>query len=241
MDIPHGFRAKSLGLLLRLFPLHPPAGKQVPVELLQVQGGQLGEGNVPNGRVNVIFYNAHIRCVGAGPHLDSGIVFVPHPHPLAQGVLPGLDHVQALGFFDSSAEFLHHLRLGLSQDVPVDGLPLQRVARCVAALPPSVLPLANTALAVGSLLCHAGGLLSVFFNHQHYRIAFAYVQTNVVNGAEKNRLAFWWIYICCWAKPYSLFSGAVFEVGCADDRQRKKSHGHPETVALIFLKVLGIL
>ena len=40
---------------------------------------------------------------------------------------------------------------------------------------------------------------------------------------------------------FSLFSGAVFEVGCADDRQRKKSHGHPETVALIFLKALDIL
>ena len=27
----------------------------------------------------------------------------------------------------------------------------------------------------------------MFFNHQHYRIAVRYVQTYVVNGAEKNR------------------------------------------------------
>ena len=36
MDIPHGFRAQTLGLLLRLLSLHPPASEQVPVELLQV-------------------------------------------------------------------------------------------------------------------------------------------------------------------------------------------------------------
>ena len=39
---------------------------------------------------------------------------------------------------------------------------------------------------------------------------------------------------------FSLFSGTVFDVGCADDRQRIKSHGHSETVPLIFLKVLDI-
>ena len=125
MDIPHGFRAQPLGLLLRLFPLHPPAGKQVPVELLQIQGSQLGEGDISNGRINVIFNDAPVRCVGAGPHLDGGVVFVPHPHPLAQGVLPGLGHIQAFGFVDGFAEFLHHLRLGLAQDVPVDGFPLR--------------------------------------------------------------------------------------------------------------------
>ena len=196
MDIPHGFRAKSLGLLLRLFPLHSPAGKQVPVELLQVQGGQLGEEDVANGWVDVVFIDAPVRCVGTGPHLDSGVVLIPHPHPLAQGVLPGLGHVQPLGFLDGLAAFLHHLRLGLAQDGPVDGLPLRCVARCVAALPPSVLPLANAALAVGSLLCHAGGLLSVFFNHQHYSRGSGNVHPYVSNWAEKNCPDFWWICTC---------------------------------------------
>ena len=73
-------------------------------------------------------------------------------------------------------------------------------------------------IAVGgeSFLWHGA---APFLNHQHYRIAFAYVQTNVVNGAEKNRLAFWWIYTCRWAGNfscvYSLFSGADFEVALA--------------------------
>ena len=151
----------------------------------------------------MVFDNAPVRCVGTGTHLDGGVVFVPHSHPLAQGVLPGLGHIQALGFLDSPAELLHHLRLSLAQNVPINGFPLRGVACCVTALPAAVFPLADAALAVGSFLCHAGGLLSVFFNHQHYRIALTYVQTNVANWVEKNRTGFWWIYTCRWAGIFS--------------------------------------
>ena len=114
-----------------------------------------------------------------------------------------------------TSKFLHHFCLGLAQDVPVDGLALWSVACCVTALPAAVFPLADAALAVGSFLCHAGGLLSVFFNHQHYSRGSGNVHPYVSNWAEKNRTGFWWIYTCRWAgkflRAYSLFSGAVFE------------------------------
>lgn len=42
-------------------------------------------------------------------------------------------------------------------------------------------------------------------------------------------------------RAYSSFSGAVLDGGvCADDRQRKKSHRHPETVPLVLFKILDI-
>ena len=115
------------------------------------------------------------------------------------------------------------------------------------ALPAAIGSSEDVTVGGESFLWHGWWFLlpGCFINHQHYRIAPAYVQPNVVNGAEKNLPAFWWIYTCLGRGVFKIsflcLCGAVFEVGCADDRQRKKSHGHSETVALIFLKVLGIL
>ena len=65
-----------------------------------------------------------------------------------------------------------------------------------------------------------------FINHQHYRIALNYVQTYVVSGVEKISSGFWWIYTCLGRGnlygPILCLCGAVFDVGCADDRQKKR-------------------
>ena len=110
------------------------------------------------------------------------------------------------------------------------------------ALPSSVCSTKDVAVGGESFLWHGA---APFLNHQHYRTAFAYVQTYVLRFVEKNLPAFWWIYTCLGRGVFKIsflcLCGANFEVGCADDRQRKKSHGHSETVVLIFLKVLGIL
>ena len=56
----------------------------------------------------------------------------------------------------------------------------------------------NTLPLVVSLFC---GMVDnppsgCFINHQHYRIAPAYVQTYVVSGVEKISSGFWWFYTC---------------------------------------------
>ena len=53
-----------------------------------------------------------------------------------------------------------------------------------------------------------------FINHQHYRIAFAYVQTYVLHYVEKNLPTFWWFYLHRWVgkflRAYSLFTPPQF-------------------------------
>ena len=160
MDIPHRFRPQSFWLLFRLFPLYSASRQQIPVKLLQIQGSQLRQRDLSNGRIDVVFDNAHVRCVGAGPHFDGCVVLVPHTHPLTQCVLPGLDHVQAFCFVNGLVEFFHHFRLGLAQDVPVDGLAFWGVACRVAAFPPAIFPFPDISFAVGSSFRHVDRLLS---------------------------------------------------------------------------------
>ena len=104
---------------------------------------------------------APVGLVGGGTRLDLSTVLKPHVHPLSYGVLPCPAEVQLGVFRDGLFQFLFDLRLSFAQDVFVDGLACLRVpARGVAALPPSVLPLADTALAVGSAFCRSASLLS---------------------------------------------------------------------------------
>ena len=68
------------------------------------------------------------------------------------------------------------------------------------ALPSSVRAAKNVAVGGESFLGHSWRFLlpGVLFNHQHYRTAFAYVQTYVLRFVEKNLPAFWWFYLQRW-------------------------------------------
>ena len=64
------------------------------------------------------------------------------------------------------------------------------------ALPAAIGTAEDIAVCCESLLWHGWRFLpsGVLFNHQHYRTAFAYVQTYVLRFVEKNLPAFWWFY-----------------------------------------------
>lgn len=138
-------------LIMHLFPLQTKQG----TAFCWIVGRDLS-----NGRVDVVFDDTHVGGVRAGAHLDSGVVLVPHPHPLTQCILSGLDHVQTLCFVNCLVEFLHYFRLGPAQDVPVDGFTFWGVACRVAALPPAILPFSNVPFAVGSSFRPVDRLLS---------------------------------------------------------------------------------
>ena len=86
------------------------------------------------------------------------------------------------------------------------------------ALPAAIGSSEDVTVGGESFLWHGWWFLlpGCFINHQHYRIAPAYVQPNVVNGAEKNLPTFWWIYICLgrgiFHGPIRCLCSANFEV-----------------------------
>ena len=79
------------------------------------------------------------------------------------------------------------------------------------ALPSSVCSTKDIAVGGESFLWHGA---APFLNHQHYRTAFAYVQTYVFRFVEKSLPAFWWFYLYRQAgkflRPYSLFMRRKF-------------------------------
>ena len=102
--------------------------------------------------------------MGGGPHLHLGVVLKPHLHPLVNRVPSGLGRIQALRFLDRLFQLGLGLRLGLAQDVLVDGPARLRVAAGgISPFPSAIFPLAEVTLPVGPSFCH--GLLPPLQQH----------------------------------------------------------------------------
>ena len=117
------------------------------------------EDNFPRGgpdiRLNVVVDVTSVGLVGGGTNLHLGVVLEPDIHPLSHGVLFCLYRVDMLCLLNSLLQLGPGLRLGSSQNVPVNGLPRLRVVTGgIPALPAAVLPFPKIALPVGSAFCH---------------------------------------------------------------------------------------
>ena len=166
VDVPHGFGAQALSLMLALNSVHPAFFQQLLVELLQFQRSKLFQRSFADTRLDVVVDVPPIGLVGRRSHFDFGIVLKPLIHPGTYCVLPHLGHIQAFGFLDGRFQLALRLCLGTAQDVFVDGLPGLRVMPCgVAALPSTVFSLSDVPLSVGAFLRHGIRLL---FNDTTY-------------------------------------------------------------------------
>ena len=160
VDVPHGFGAQALSLMLALNSVHPAFFQQLLVELLQFQRSKLFQRNFPDVWLDVVVDVSSIGLVGRRPNFYLCVVFKPLVHPGTHCVLPRLGDIQALAFLDSRFQLALHLRLGAAQNVFVDGLSgLRIVPSGVPALPATVLPFSDVAFAVGPFLCHGIRLL----------------------------------------------------------------------------------
>ena len=98
---------------------------------------------------------APVGLVGGWPYFYLGVVLKPHLHPLPHRVPANLGRVQSFRFLDCLFQLCLGLRLGLTQDVLVDGpARLRGAASGVPALPATVLLFAEVALPVCSAFCH---------------------------------------------------------------------------------------
>ena len=121
---------------------------------------------------------------------------------------------------DVVGDFLLGLRLGFAGEhfAALDSLFIKIPDD---ALPTAISTSEHVAVCSESFLRHSWQffLSGVFFNYQHYRTAFAYVQTYVLRFVEKNRPAFWWIYTCLgrgvFTDLFFVYCNAIFEVGAA--------------------------
>ena len=96
-----------------------------------------------------------VGLVGRRTDLHLGVVLEPDIHPLPHAVFLGFCLIYDLCFLNSLLQFGSGLRLGPSQDVPVDGLACLRVVSGgVPALPAAIFPFSEVALPVGSAFCH---------------------------------------------------------------------------------------
>ena len=160
MDVPHRLGAEPFGLVLGFQSIHPALLQQLLVELLQFQRSELFQRDFADIGLDVVVNVTPVGLVGGGPHLHLSVVFKPYLHPLAHGVPANLGRIQPLRFLNGGFQLCFCLRLGLAQDVLVDGLARLRVTTGgISSFPSAVFPLAKISFPVGPSFCHTVRLL----------------------------------------------------------------------------------
>jgi len=166
VDVPHGFGAQALSLMLALNSVHPAFFQQLLVELLQFQRSELFQGDFADIRLDVVVDVPPVGLVRRWSHFYLCVVLKPLVHPGTYCVFPGFGDVQIFGFLDGRFQFGLCLCLGPAQDVLVDGFAGFRIVPGgVAALPSTVFSLSDVPLSVGAFLRHGIRLL---FNDTTY-------------------------------------------------------------------------
>ena len=149
MEVPHRLRAQALGLVPGFQPVYSALFQQLLVELLQIQRSEFFQREFADIGFDVVVDVTPVGLMGGWPHLHLGIVLKPHLHPLANRIPPGLGRVQPLRFLNGGFQLCFCLRLGLAQDILVDGLACVWIpAGGVPTLPAAVLPFAEVTLPV---------------------------------------------------------------------------------------------
>ena len=148
-----------------VFALDSPSFLEIVVKPLDLDGGQLVQGNISNSGDDVVLDVVRIVRFGVGPDAGLGVDLVPRFHPRTDRVSPGFGYIQPLAFADCGLEFLLDLGLRLAQHVLDDALSALRVIACgVTAFPAAILSFSDIALAVCSSFWHG---ISPFRNQQY--------------------------------------------------------------------------
>ena len=200
-----------------VFALNSSGFLEIVVKPLDLNGGQLGQRDVPNFGDDVVLNVVRIVRFGVWPDAGLSVDLVPHFHPRTDCVSPGFGYIQLLTFADRGLEFLLDLGLRLAQHVLDDPLSALRVIACgVAALPSSVLSFSDIAFSVCSSFWHG---ISPFRNEQYRnqgnkatRKSNCY-QKVIICPSEPRRLIFDYCG-AIFALPEAFFfgySGAIFE------------------------------
>ena len=202
VDAPHHSGAET-GIFQRreVFALNPSTLLEVVVKPLDLNGGQLVQGNISNSGDDVVLDVVRIVRFGVGPDAGLGVDLVPRFHPRTDRVSPGFGCIQPLAFADRGFEFFLDLGLRLAQHVLDDALSALRViARGVPTLPASVLSLADVPFPVRSSFRHG---ISPFRNEQ-YR--------NQGNKATEKWNCYQKVIICLRKFPplFFVYGGAIF-------------------------------
>ena len=178
VDVPNRLCGQSFRLLLGFNSFNPTFGQQLPVELLQVHGGQLFQRNVANVRFDVVVDIALVGLVAGWPDFDFRHVLEPLVHPCTDGVFSTFGKVNLPDFHQRFLQFLLNFCLGFAQNILANLLSGGGVMPCgEPAFPSSVFSLSDVTLTVCSFLSHLQHLLG---SSQHYhrrgRIAIHQIQ-----------------------------------------------------------------
>ena len=174
-------------------------GVSIPLLCPMVQHGfQVSCGNVPHNlvpdeREHLVLGGTFQPVVCRSLHRGEFENLEPAGQTFFNGLLAFIraaDFLVELGDIDSDFLLGFRFRLAGEHLAPFHSLLIEVPDD---ALPAAICPLKNIAARCESFLWHGWWFLpsGCFINHQHYRIAPAYVQPNVVNGAEKDLPAFW--------------------------------------------------
>ena len=133
---------------------------EVVVKPLDLNGGQLVQGNISNSGDDVVLDVVGVIGFRVGANTGLGVDLVPRFHPRTDRVSPGFGYIQPLTFADRGFEFLLDLGLRLAQHVLDDALSALRVITGgVATLPAAVFPLADVPFPICSSFRHKISLL----------------------------------------------------------------------------------
>ena len=148
-----------------VFALNSSAFLQIVVKPLDLNGGQLVQGNISNSGYDMVLDVIGVVGFGVGPDAGLGVDLVSCPYPQCHCVGSRFGYIQPLAFADRGFEFFLDLGLRFAQHVLDDPFSALRViARRVPALPATILALSDVPLAVCSSFRHK---ISPFRNEQY--------------------------------------------------------------------------
>ena len=143
------------GVAFAAAPLNSAFLHQILVELLEVTGGQLLQLDLSDLGNGVGLDDQVVAVCRRWPDVGLGVELVPAAEPGGYRVILVAAHIQTDCLLLCLGQLLFDLCLGLTQHILDDSLAsLRIIAGGVPAFPATVLPLADVALAVGSLFCH---------------------------------------------------------------------------------------
>ena len=154
MDAPDGGAAQTRALGL----LHGSAAAvllQLPVQVLNLPGGQLVELDLPDVGDGMQLDAPPVVLRRGEPQVGFGVDLKPQPQPLGHRVFSSPGHVQAAGLPNGLLQLRLDLGLGSAQYVLDDPLAgIRVVSGGVPALPAAIAALANISLTIGPLFGH---------------------------------------------------------------------------------------
>ena len=155
VDAPHHSGAEAfIPEFGEIFALNSSALLEVVVKPLDLNGGQLVQGNISDSGDDVVLNVVGVVGFCVGADAGFGVDLVPCPYPQCHCVGSRFGYIQPLAFADRGLEFLLDFGLRFTQHVLDDPFSSLVIARGVPTLPAAILSFSDIALAVCSSFWH---------------------------------------------------------------------------------------